>query len=252
MLRLAPWYPRGRSARLRHDADVRLGLLPAAEDLPGLVIGDRAEHWQATFDANPDLYGTGPSEPGAYAVGLLAREQIHDLLELGAGQGRDTLAFLRAGLTVTALDYAVGALACLHRVATGAGQASRLTTVAHDVREPLPLPDRGFGAVYSHMLFNMALTTAQLETLSGEVHRVLRPGGLHIYTVRHTGGAHYGAGISHGDSMFGNGGFIVHFFDRALVDRLATGFTLLDLTPFEEGGLPRRLWRITLRRQDTP
>jgi SAM-dependent methyltransferase len=210
------------------------------------------EHWQATFEANPDLYGTGPSEPGAYAVRLLAHEQIHHLLELGAGQGRDTLAFLRAGLTVTALDYAAGALARLHRAATDAGQASRLTTVAHDVRKPLPLPDRGFDAVYSHMLFNMALTTAQLETLSGEVHRVLRPAGLHIYTVRHTGDAHYGAGASHGDSMFGNGGFIVHFFDRALVDRLASGFTLLDLTPFEEGGLPRRLWRITLRREDTP
>ena len=216
------------------------------------MLDAQREHWQATFDANPDLYGTGPGEPGAYAVGLLAREQIHDLLELGAGQGRDTLAFLRAGLTVTALDYAAGALARLHRVATDAGLASRLTTVVHDVRQPLPLPDRGFDAVYSHMLFNMALTTSQLETLSGEVHRVLRPGGLHIYTVRHTGDAHYGVGTSHGDSMFDNGGFIVHFFDRALVDRLATGFTLLDLTPFEEGGLPRRLWRITLRGEDTP
>jgi hypothetical protein len=43
-------------------------------------------------------------------------------------------------------------------------------------------------------------------------------------------------------------GFVVHFFDRALVDRLATGCTLLDLEPFEEGGRPRRLWRVTLRR----
>ena len=73
------------------------------------MLDAQREHWQATFDANLDLYGTGPSEPGAYAVGLLVREQIHDLLELGAGQGRDTLAFLRAGLTVTALDYAAAA-----------------------------------------------------------------------------------------------------------------------------------------------
>lgn len=210
------------------------------------------EQWQATFRGNPDMYGTGPSEPGAYAVGLFAREQIRDLLELGADQGRDTLAFLRAGLAVTALDYATDALTRLQQAASDAGLAERLTTVAHDVREPLPLPEGGFDAVYSHMLFNMALTTAELETLSGEVHRVLRPGRLHVYTVRHTGDAHYGAGTSHGDSMFQNGGFIVHFFDRALVDRLATGFTLLGLTPFEEGSLPRRLWRIMLRREDTP
>jgi SAM-dependent methyltransferase len=214
--------------------------------------GAQREQWQATFRANPDMYGTDPSEPGAYAAGLFARAQIRDLLELGAGQGRDTLAFLRAGLTVTALDYAADALTGLQRTATGAGLTGQLTTVVHDVREPLPLPDGGFDAVYSHMLFNMALTTAELETLSGEVHRALRPAGLHVYTVRHTGDAHYGAGTSHGDGMFENGGFIVHFFDRALVDRLATGFTLLGLTPFEEGALPRRLWRITLRRADAP
>ena len=50
--------------------------------------------------------------------------------------------------------------------------------------------------------------------------------------------------------MFEDGGFIVCFFDRALVGRLAAGFTLLDLTAFKEGGLPRCLWRITLRRDD--
>jgi hypothetical protein len=210
------------------------------------------EQWQSTFRGNPDMYGTDPSEPGAYAGGLFAREQIRDLLELGAGQGRDTLAFLRAGLTVTALDYAASALNRLQQAAADAGLADRLTTVAHDVRQPLPLPDSGFDAVYSHMLFNMALTTTELETLSSEVQRVLRPAGLHVYTVRHTGDAHYGAGTSHGDSMFENGGFIVHFFDRTLVDRLVTGFTLLDLSAFEEGSLPRRLWRITLRREDAP
>jgi SAM-dependent methyltransferase len=216
------------------------------------MLDAQREQWQATFGANPDMYGTDRSEPGAYAAGLFAREQVRDLLELGAGQGRDTLAFLRAGLAVTALDYAAGALTRLQRAATGAGLAGRLTTVVHDVREPLPLPGGGFDAVYSHMLFNMALATAGLEMLSSEVHRVLRPGGLHVYTVRHTGDAHYGAGTRHGDNMFENGGFIVHFFDRALVDRLATGFTLLGLTPIEEGGLPRRLWRITLRRKDAP
>jgi len=28
-----------------------------------------------------DLYGTGSSKPGAYATGVLAREQSHDLID---------------------------------------------------------------------------------------------------------------------------------------------------------------------------
>ncbi len=205
-------------------------------------------HWQATFQAHREMYGSAPSEAGACAVELFGRAHAHDVLELGSGQGRDTHAFLRAGLTATALDYAPQGLADLEQAAEAAGTAARLTTLVHDVREPLPLPDASVDAVFSHMLFNMALTTAELDALTAEVRRVLRTGGLHIYTVRHTGDAHYGAGNDHGDNMFENGGFIVHFFDRALVDRLAVDFTLRELTAFEEGDLPRRLWRVTLRR----
>lgn len=92
------------------------------------------------------------------------------------------------------------------------------------------------------------MSTVELHALNGEVARVLRPGGLHVYTVRHTGDAPHGAGVGHGDGMWENGGFVVHFFDRALVDRLSARFRLLDSTAFQEGGRPRRLWRVTLRR----
>jgi SAM-dependent methyltransferase len=212
------------------------------------ALDAQRKHWQATFQANLDMYGTDTSQPGAYAVALFNQQQVREVLELGAGQGRDTLAFLRAGLHVMALDYAPVALASLRQAAAAAGLAERLVTLVQDVRQPLPLPDASVDAVYSHMLFNMALSTAQLLTLAAEVRRVLRPGALHVYTVRHTGDAHYGIGIQHGDGMFESGGFIVHFFDRPLVDRLAVGYTMLDLTAFEEGDLPRRLWRITLQR----
>jgi hypothetical protein len=37
----------------------------------------------------------------------------------------------------------------------------------------------------------------------------------------------------------------VHFFDRGLVDSLAEGWRLDEVHAFEEGELPRRLWRVT-------
>lgn len=167
------------------------------------------------------MYGTDASKPGRYASELFGAEQMTSVLDLGAGQGRDSLAFLRAGFTVTACDYTTGALDRLRRRADAEGLAGGLTVLAHDVRQRLPLADGSVDAVYSHMLFNMALTTPELEQLATEVRRVLRPGGLHVYTVRHTGDAHYGTGISHGNGMYENGGFIVHFFDGDLVNRLA-------------------------------
>ncbi len=127
------------------------------------------------------------------------------------------------------------------------GVADRVTAEYHDVREVLPLADAGTGACYSHMLFCMAFTTPELERLAEEVRRVVRPGGLVVYTARTTDDAHYGSGIPRGDNMYEHGGFIVHFFNEALIDRLASGFDPVERVHFTEGDLPRRLVRVTMR-----
>ena len=227
--------------------DRAAGKLAGAAPADDRVIGDQQRQWVETFAANPEMYGPEPSEPGRLAAALIVAEGLSAVLELGAGQGRDTLELLRRGLEVHALDFAPDALAGIAGLA-GPELAGRLRTTVHDVRLALPFPERSFDACYSHMLFTMALTSDELAALASEVHRVLGPGGLCIYTVRHVGDAHYGAGRDVGDNLYENGGFVVHFFDRPLVDRLAEGFSLEDVTAFEEGGLPRRLWRITMRR----
>ena len=212
------------------------------------LIAGQHQHWETTLQANPQMYGTEPSEAGRYAVSRFTADNLSQVLELGAGQGRDTFGLLSAGFEVTALDYTFGTLADILDRATDTSLAEHLTTLTHDVRHPLPFADASFDACYSHMLFCMALKSDQLAALAGEVHRVLRPGGLCIYTVRHVGDADYGTGLDLGDNLYENGGFVVHFFNRLLVDRLAEGFELEDITAFEEGGLPRRLWRISMYR----
>jgi len=43
-------------------------------------------------------------------------------------------------------------------------------------------------------------------------------------------------------------GFIVNFFDRAKVERVSHGYEVLSVDEFEEGAMPRRLFRVTLRK----
>jgi SAM-dependent methyltransferase len=208
----------------------------------------QCEHWDGAFESRPDRFGTEPSAAARGAAALFRAEGRRDLLELGAGQGRDTLFFARSGFRVLALDYSEAGVAGLAGNAAAAGLQDAVTVLRHDVREPLPAADGSADACYSHMLYCMALTTPQLEALTAEVGRVLRPGGLLVYTARHTGDPDAGAGAAHGDDMFEAGGFIVHFFDRDLVERLARGFELLEVAEFEEGQLPRRLYRVTMRK----
>lgn len=218
-------------------------------ELPDKIINAQHQHWDETFLAKPDMFGLDPSESAIRAAEQFEREGKRKMLELGSGQGRDTLFFASRGLHVTAADYSLAAVDTITSKVHAAGLSHQITAVRQDVRERLLFTDEFFDACYSHMLYCMALTTAELDRLSREVWRVLKPGGLNIFTVRHTGDAHCGTGIHRGEEMWEVGGFIVHFFNREKVVHLARGFEIVSIDDFEEGGLPRKLWRVTLRKE---
>jgi SAM-dependent methyltransferase len=223
---------------------VRTALRAAADD----ALGGQRVHWAEALASRADRFGSEPSAPARAAAERILAAGARDLLELGAGQGRDSLHFARSGLRVEALDFAASGVAAIREKARAAGLEHMLAAAEHDCGEALPYEDASFDACYSHMLYCMALPTPRLEALSAEVLRVLRHGGLQIYTVRSTSDPDFGAGTSHGDDMYEANGFVVHFFSRDLVERLARGFDLLDVTEFEEGELPRRLFRVTQRK----
>lgn len=222
---------------------------------PGKPVVDQRLHWEAAFRSCPDRYGVEASEPARAALELLCGVGARDLLELGSGQGRDALFFAQAGLAVTVADFAPVALATVAEKARTAGVMDRIVAVESDVRQPLPFLDQSFDACYAHMLFCMALSESQLRSLAAEVWRTLRPGGLCIYTARTSLDPDYGRGACLGGDLYELDGFVVHFFTRELVERIAASpvagsFELLAVDEFEEGELPRRLIRVTMRRPE--
>lgn len=216
---------------------------------PDLTAAQR-QHWEETYRAHPDMYGSAPSAPAVYAAQAFKAAGAERVLELAAGHGRDALYFAEHGFTVLATDFSGVAVDQIRRAALTQGLAAQISTIVHDMRETLPLEDPAVDAVFAHMALCMALSTKEIHTIVNEVRRVLRPRGMFIYTVRHTGDAHYGAGKPHGDDIYEHGGFAVHFFSRQLIDALAEGWILDDVYAFEEGELPRRLWQVTMTKPD--
>ena len=170
-----------------------------------------------------------------------------NILELGGGQGRDSIFFARSALKVQVLDYSEAGVEAIARKANDLAMTDSITAMRHDIRNPLPFDNGSFDSCFSHMLFSMALSNSELQSLSEEVRRALKAGGLNIYTVRHTNDPHYGTGIHRGEDMYEEVGFIVHFFSEQKVKQLAEGYQIVDIEEFEEGKLPRKLFRVTLR-----
>jgi SAM-dependent methyltransferase len=150
------------------------------------TLDSQREHWEETFAEKPEMFGADPSDPARKAVEIFKREGITKILELGRGQDRGTIFFAQTDIKVYALDYSQKGLDAIGQKAKAAGLSRFILTQKHDIRRTLPFADDFFAACFSHMLFCMALTTAEMEFLPNEIRRVIKPRGLNIYTVRHT------------------------------------------------------------------
>jgi len=205
--------------------------------------------WDRAYTAEMDFFGDEPSLAARRAADRFLEGGCSLLMELGAGQGRDTLFFAGLGLRVYALEYSESGLWGIIDKGVKTDLGEMISPVFRDLRKPLPFEDASIDGCFSHMLYCMAFSRAELEFLTGEIRRVLKSGGLNIYTVRHKGDAHYGQGTHLGEDLYERNGFVVHYFDRAMVEHLAGGFDLLDIEEFEEGSLPRKLFQVTLRKK---
>ncbi len=212
-------------------------------------LNKQEQHWENMFSSRPEMFGTVPSVAAIKTVEIFKKEKLTNILELGGGQGRDSLFFAQSNFTVQVLDYSQSGVDNIVKLANTFDLDKRINVKIHDVRKPLPIKDESFDGCFSHMLFCMAFTTKELKNLSNELHRVLKTGGINIYTVRHTGDADYGTGIHRGEDLYEAGGFIVHFLSREKIKQLSAGFDILNIESFEEGTLPRKLFRVTLKKK---
>lgn len=214
------------------------------------VLYDQHPHWEKNYSNNSEMFGENPSESAIKAVETFKKDGVVKILELGGGQGRDTIFFAKNGFHVYVLDYTETGIEAIKQKAQQLGLSQYITAICHDVRCPLPFDNKIFDACYSHMLFCMAFTNKEIIFLSSEIRRILKPDGLNVYTVRNISDPHYEKGIHRGEVMYEFNGFIVHFFSKEKVEHLAKGFYIVSIDEFEESELPRKLYRVTLKKQE--
>ncbi|MCE5296634.1 MAG: class I SAM-dependent methyltransferase [Euryarchaeota archaeon] len=210
---------------------------------------DQQKQWDKTYASANDFFGTDPSELAVSALPAFKDNKVRNILELGCGQGRDTWFFAKNGFEMTALDYSEAGICQMKEKAKG--QGAKVSLKVHDARDPLPFPDDSFDAIYSHMFFTMEFTEEEVAKMLAECQRVLRPGGINIYSVRNDHDPHYGKFIAKGKDMWQNPmGFVVHFFTEEMIRRLAKGYELMWIKEFEDRSPPfvKKLYEVALRK----
>ena len=212
------------------------------------ILNKQSQHWENNFSSKPEMFGASPSSPARFTLEIFKKNNVNNMIELGAGQGRDSLLFANNGIHIHALDYSLSGINKINEKASEQELQNSVNAQLFDVRERLPFEDNSIDGCYSHMLYCMALTIEEIENLNTEVHRVLKQGGLNVFTVRNIEDGDYQNGVHRGEDLYENNGFIVHFFSKEKIKKLLRGFELMDISNFEEGSFPRRLYRATMRK----
>ena len=207
-------------------------------------LNQQSQHWEDSFLSKPEMFGLEPSIAAVKALRSFQERNIKNILELGAGLGRDTIFFAKNSIYVEALDYSKTSVENITNKSKKLNLSKFIKSKVFDVRKKLPFKDNSIKGCFSHMLYCMALSNSDLENLNNEICRILKPGGINIYTVRHTDDGDYKNGIHRGENLYENDGFIVHFFSKEKVNQLSKGFEVLDIEKFEEGKFPRKLFLV--------
>ena len=188
------------------------------------------------------MFGLEPSYPAKKALDIFQENKLSNVIELGAGLGRDSIYLGKNSINLTALDYSENGLKILDQKIKNENLSSSISTLKFDIRDNLPFENNSIDACYSHMLYCMAFTFDELIKLNNEIKRVLKPGGVNIYTARNTDDGDYKKGIHRGEDLYEIDGFIIHFFSKKTIQNLMNGYENLSIEYFEEGSFPRKLF----------
>ena len=195
------------------------------------------------------MFGLDQSIAAVKALKLFQEKNIKNIIELGAGLGRDTLYFAKNNINIKALDYSKASIESIKKKSKKFNLTNFIDAKTFDIRKKLPFENNSVDGCFSHMLYCMALSNSDIENLNNEICRILKPGGINIYTVRNTHDGDYKNGIHIGEDLYENDGFIVHFFSKEKINQISEGFKVLKVESFEEGTFPRRLYKVILKKQ---
>ena len=205
------------------------------------LLNLQSQHWESNFSSKPEMFGFEPSYSAKKALETFKKNNITNIIELGAGLGRDTIFFAQNGIYVHAIDYSLSATNIIKKRSKENNLDALIKVENYDIRKRLNYLNENFQACYSHMLFCMALTNQDLKDLNQEIFRILKKDGFNIYTVRNHMDGDFKKGTHRGEDMYEMNGFIVHYFSENKIKNLLDGFTNISIENFDEGSFPRKL-----------
>jgi SAM-dependent methyltransferase len=189
------------------------------------------EIWDKVYSKDSAFFGEEPSSFSQICYIDFKKHHVKKLLELGCGQGRDTLFFVSQNLDVYAIDSSLVAIETLKQKIEKENTSIKLRQF--DARQGIPFGNKYFDAVYSHMFYNMRFTDVELRFLFRESSRVLKNNGLLFFSVRSAKDVLYNKGQKIDNNIYEINGFQIRFFTKEQIKSFLVNY--FEIKNIEEG-----------------
>lgn len=193
-----------------------------------------------------------PHEEVVELVPLLKERSAVRVLDLGCGAGRHLVHMAQCGFQMFGLDQAETGL--MHS-REWLGRENLQADLAMGDIEYIPFPDNFFDAVISiYVVYHK--TRSGLEGVLSEMHRVLKPGGVALFSLQAKRGIRYGSGIEiEKDTFIPESGLDYgiphHFSDLAEIAELVKAFAPMKIE-FEanrNGEMRHSHWQVLVEKE---
>lgn len=187
---------------------------------------EQKEVWESLY-AKKGRYGLEPCLFAIEALKWFKKTKGAKILDLGGGEGKDSIFFAKNGCEVFCLDFSEKAVKSCKENAVENKVQKFVHPILYDMFKHLKFDDNTFDVVFAHLslhYFDDETTTKIFD----EIHRVLKSGGLLFVKVKSTKDSLYGKGKKVGEDMY-ELNHVRHFFSREYLLGKAKNFKILSI-----------------------
>ena len=160
-------------------------------------------YWNNLYAKN-DYFGTGPTILAVYAKKILDKYSLKNILELGCGQGRDSIYFAKLGYSIVALDLSENAIKFIEKTRNDEN-LKNLQLITHDIQKPLNFQNSKFDMVYSNLSLQF-FDLSQLSKIFSNIADIMLPDSFFLFSTKKAGDKYYNFGNKISDSAFESNG----------------------------------------------
>lgn len=144
-------------------------------------VNQQRELWDIEYKTGNTIPSSGRIQPSRSLIQILKNLPFipTNILDIGAGNGRNAIYFASQGVFVHAIDFSDAAIEIFSKkIKRMAGLKEKIELINHDIREGMPFKNNQFDAVLDSYCLCHFIDRKEEASAILEVKRILKPGGI--------------------------------------------------------------------------